>query len=77
MRKAWFLILLLPLLMAGQCSPGSRVTCPALKNYPAEFQAEVAKELRIIIDTSPHVVEMLNDYGVTRNAIRACIDKRK
>jgi hypothetical protein len=77
MRKAWFVVALLPLLMAGQCSPGARVTCPALKQYGPEFQAAAAAELRVIMDTAPHVVQMVNDLGVTRNAIRACLAKRK
>ena len=77
MRKALMVLSLLPVLMAGQCSPGARVTCPSLKQYSPEFQAAAGAELQMILDKAPHVVEMINDFGVTRNAIRACIKARK
>ncbi len=77
MRKALMVLALLPVLMAGQCSPGARVTCPALKNYSPEFQAAAKAELQMILDKAPHVVAMINDYGVTRDVIRACIAKRR
>jgi hypothetical protein len=59
------------------CPSGSGVTCPPLKQYTAEFQDKLAKETEAIIETSPHVVKALADYGLTRDAIRACIKKRK
>jgi hypothetical protein len=70
--KAASSIVLLVLLSA--CKPGVAVTCPPLIPYSPEFQKEALAELDRI--RAPHLELMLNDYGVTRDAIRACILKR-
>jgi len=68
-------IALLSLLLAG-CKPGGAITCPTLRGYSPAFLAATAKEIGVIEQTAPHVVKMLNDYGVERDAIRTCIKLR-
>ena len=71
------LVACLPLLMAAKCQPGAQITCPAPKTYSKSFLAEVDKELDVVADKAPHVMQMLSDYDVTLRAIRACIKRRK
>ncbi|MDP9137453.1 MAG: hypothetical protein M3N38_04665 [Pseudomonadota bacterium] len=63
------------LLLLGACKPGTAITCPPLIPYPADFQKRALIELDAI--AAPHLERMLNDYGVTRDAIRACIRRRR
>lgn len=48
-----------------------KVVTPKLKAYSPQFQQATADELDHIQDTAPHVVEMINDYGQLRAAIRS------
>lgn len=75
-RKILFVLACLPLLMAAKCDPGAEVTCPAAKQYSHAFLAELDKELDVVADKAPHIVQMLGDYDVTLRAIRACIKRR-
>jgi hypothetical protein len=46
-------------------------TCPSAVDYSREFQARAADELALL----PHgsaIGEMLADYAVTRDQVRAC-----
>ncbi len=56
------------------CKPGAGVTCPPLIPYSKAFQRAAMAELDAI--KAPHLEQMLNDYGVTRDAIRACLKAR-
>lgn len=76
MRK-WLIVAALPVLMAGTCDPKAAITCPPLKQYSKEFQAAAAREYAAIEAAAPHLVQMVDDYGVSRAAIRACLKKRK
>lgn len=49
------------------------VNCPALKSYTAEFQTEAARELRVIAQTAPNVVQLVTDYAGERERIRGCV----
>jgi hypothetical protein len=62
------------LLLLAACRPGTALTCPPLIPYAADFQKRAMAELDAI--AAPHLEQMLNDYGVTRDAIRACVRRR-
>ncbi len=64
------------LLLLAACNGPSGVTCPPLKEYSKSFQLELKKELEAVMDTSPNIMIVLKDYGLTRNAIRACVARR-
>jgi hypothetical protein len=66
----------LPVLMASTCERGAAITCPTPKAYSREFLTELDKELDVVTDKAPHIVQMLGDYDVTLRAIRACIKRR-
>jgi len=70
------ILLCLVLLLSG-CATGGAITCPTLKKYSTEFQAKAASEQILINNDAPHIVQMLNDYGVERDAIRECQRRRK
>ncbi len=76
MRKL-FILAALPLVMAGTCDPKAAITCPPLKQYSKEFQAAAAREYEAVEASAPHLVQMFDDYGVSRAAIRACLKRRK
>jgi hypothetical protein len=76
-RKILCVLACLPLLMAAKCQPGAAITCPAPKTYSRAFLGDVDKELDMVADKAPHVMQMLADYDVTLRAIRACIKHRK
>ena len=68
-------LLILPALLAlsaGKCEAPHNV-CPPLKIYSKTFQAELKAELERIMETSPRVMQVIRDYGVTRDQIRACM----
>lgn len=56
---------------------GVAITCPLLKKYDVQFMKEAGKELNAVQESSPHLAILMNDYSVTRDAIRKCIEKRK
>lgn len=67
-------ILGLLMLLAG-CIPNSvSITCPSLIRYSPEFQKAALLELNAI--KAPHLEQILSDYSITRDAIRACIKRR-
>jgi outer membrane murein-binding lipoprotein Lpp len=67
------LFILAALLLAGCASTTYGVSCPPLLEYDLATQAQVSKEL----DTAgPAVRRMIDDYGATRDAIRACEKRR-
>jgi len=70
-----FAILIAAAVLAS-CKPGASITCPTLKNYSKTFLQESAKQLDLIEATAPNIVIMVNDYGVTRDAIKKCIQLR-
>ncbi len=47
--------------------------CPPVVEYGREFQARAAKEIARLPDGSA-IAEMLGDYAVTRDQLRACSD---
>lgn len=75
MLRATFLAVLA--LALGGCPEGASITCPTLKEYSAAFLAKAERELDAIERIAPSVVEIVNDYGVDRDAIRKCIALRK
>lgn len=79
MRNLITVLALAPFLMAGltECDPKAAITCPPLKQYSKAFQAAAAAEYEAVEKTAPHLVQMIDDYGVSRDAIRACLKRRK
>lgn len=71
------LILVAGLAIGGlkQCD-GAAITCPTLREYSPDFLKAAAQEMRQIELTAPHVVILINDTGVDRDAIRKCIELR-
>jgi len=62
-------------LLSGCATDGSKVgrlaACPPVVEYGREFQAQAADELALL----PHgsaIGEMLADYAVMRDQVRAC-----
>lgn len=72
-----FVFLLLMTMMLFGCKEGAGITCPTVRGYSASFLAATEKEVGMIEQTAPHVVRMLNDYGVERDAIRECLKRQK
>lgn len=73
------LILVAPVLAAlllSACQPGQGITCPKLKTYSPEFLVQVADEVDAAYVSSPGMVQMLKDYGVTRSAIKVCLENK-
>lgn len=68
-----YVLVVSAVLFLAACQPGNGITCPELKKYPPEFLQQVADEVDRSWQTSPGMVRMLRDYGVTRNAIRVCL----
>ena len=57
---------------AAVSSDGCAVrTCPPLVDYSSEFQVRAAEELALLPEGSA-IAEMLADYSVIREQIRAC-----
>lgn len=63
-------------LVAG-CPKSGGIACPPLKQYSKEFQAAAAREYEAVEASAPHLVQMVDDYGLSRAAIRACLKRRK
>lgn len=74
MRRA---ILVALVLMLAACKQGGAITCPTLRGYSPAFMAAAARELEGLGRSVPHVAQMLNDYGVERDAIRKCLRRQK
>lgn len=55
------------------CRAGGAITCPTVRVYSPAFLKATSAELDMIEKNAPHVVQMLNDYGVERDAIRKCL----
>jgi hypothetical protein len=64
------------LLFLAGCVPGQGITCPQLKHYSQAFLNQVADEVETSMNTSPGMVQMLKDYGVTRSAIKVCLQHK-
>jgi hypothetical protein len=59
------------------CTPEVKARlCPPLQTYSAEFRAELAKEYAEVIRLYPHVAQLVRDYNITRDDIRACLKHR-
>ncbi len=65
--------LTVPLLMllAG-CQTVPSNSCGVLYTYSTDFQRQAAVELKEIQAGAPHVAQLMDDYGKTRDTIRAC-----
>ncbi len=70
-------ILLAMALSLAACKQGGAITCPTLRGYSPVFMAAAARELEDMDRIAPHVAQMLNDYGVERDAIRVCLKRQK
>ena len=72
--KPLSLLIILGLLQATACTKASSNACGTLYAYSPEFEEQAAIELDYLQGTgqSPHVVTMIQDYGTTRQTIRAC-----
>lgn len=70
-------ILIALVLLLAACKQGGAITCPTLRGYSPAFLAAAARELEGLDRNAPHVAQMLNDYGVERDAIRECLKRRK
>lgn len=74
-----FAIGFLAILLSG-CVPnrvGYGITCPPLTKYSDAFLARAEVQVDLIEKVAPDVVTMVNDYGVTRDAIRKCMSLEK
>jgi hypothetical protein len=65
------------LLLLAACKQGGAITCPTLRGYSPAFMAAAARELEGLDRSAPHLVQMFNDYGVERDAIRECLRRQK
>ena len=74
MRSGIFIILVL---LLAACKQGAAITCPTFRGYSPAFMAAAARELEALDRSAPHVAQMLNDYGVERDAIRECLRRQK
>jgi hypothetical protein len=70
-------ILVAILVLLAACKQGGAITCPTLKGYSTAFMAAAAREFEALVRKAPHVVQLLNDYGVERDAIRECLRWQK
>jgi hypothetical protein len=61
-------------LMAAKCE-SPHAACVPLKNYSADFQKSLAAEVESVMASKPHISKVIRDYGVTRDQIRACMQK--
>ncbi len=68
------LLLAIGLTVAG-CNEKTVIVCPQLIPYSKDFQAALDREIAQL--DAPYLFQMLNDYGVTRDAIRACLKRQK
>ncbi len=74
MRHAMLVVLVL---LLAACKQGGAVTCPTLRGYSPAFMAAAAREIESLGRSTPHVAQMLSDYGVERDAIRECLRRQK
>lgn len=70
-------ILFTTALLLTACEQGGAITCPTLRGYSPAFMAAAAHEFEGLVHNAPHVVQMLNDYGVERDAIRECLRRKR
>lgn len=56
------------------CKPGVRIACPPLLNYSSDFLMALDREVASL--DAPYLFQIMNDYNVTRQAIRKCIKRR-
>jgi hypothetical protein len=68
------LLITLGLLSIAGCATIPSSSCGVLFIYTPEFTKQAAEELDYLVNTgsSPAIVQMIRDYGVTRDTIRAC-----
>jgi Tfp pilus assembly protein PilP len=53
-----------------------RYICPAIIEYSKEFQAALDREVAQL--DAPYLFQILNDFGITRQALRKCrVDQKK
>lgn len=69
-------IALMAVFLAG-CPDGAGITCMTLKKYSADFQGKAEAEYAMIEKQAPHITQMIDDYGVNRDAIRECLARQK
>jgi hypothetical protein len=71
-------ILLVTGLALMSCKPDTQTVvkyvCVPLIPYSKDFQAALDREVAQL--EAPYLFQILNDYGITRDAIRKCINKR-
>lgn len=60
-------------LMAGKCDARLYAACPPLKEYSAEFRVGLSKEIDEIMHKYPYTMQVIGDYGLTRDDIRDCM----
>jgi Tfp pilus assembly protein PilP len=65
--------LCLLLALAG-CKQQQAIVCPSLVPYSSDFLKAVDHEIATM--DAPYLFQMLNDYSVTRDAIRKCLKRR-
>lgn len=70
------LVLAMALVLAA-CNQGGAITCPTLKGYSSAFLSATAREFEGLDRIAPHITQMLNDYGVERDAVRECLRLQK
>ncbi len=69
-------VILMGLVLAG-CKHSASVTCPPLFIYTVADMKQAAREYARIKDDAVKVALMVDDYGLTRNAISKCLAHRK
>lgn len=77
-RLSSLAVLTLPL-MAGMCAHTKGLGCGALFKYSNQEIAQVENEVAVLEANgqAEKVRAWLNDYGQTRDSIRACLAERK
>lgn len=78
-ERLWHWVFLLAFIgvVAVGCKPGAVITCPPMKQYSKQFQEQAAREYELVLKIAPHLTQMIDDYGVERDAIRACLKRKR
>lgn len=71
------IIALIAVIALSACKPGASITCPTLRGYSADFMKAAAREYALVEAQAPHLVKLVDDYGIERDAIRACLKRKK
>jgi hypothetical protein len=60
--------------LLAACKHSEKVVCPPLLTYSTDFLMALDREVASL--DAPYLFQIMNDYGVKRDAIRKCIKAR-